>query len=96
MADIQIHLAEYEIANKTPYQCYSVELPIRIDQQTLDGLFCLIHYLDGVQKHGDKGTIIGHFELIMFLRSLRNTITQKESEYQSTKKESENANTKIG
>jgi hypothetical protein len=47
-----------------------IEFRMWTDQQTVDGLNALIHWLKGYERKGE-GRVPGHFDLIMHYRSIR-------------------------
>jgi hypothetical protein len=69
------HLAELAMYKHKPggYAEPSVTVPICVTQSALDGLNTLIRLLEGYQL-AKSGQIPGHFELIMFYRTLTGSI----------------------
>ena len=50
-----------------------------IDQQYIDGIVALMHWLNGFEA-GGHGQIPGHFELVMMWRILRDAIREQVNE----------------
>ena len=72
--DLPIHLRSYQnICVPKQHTEDSVIVPIWITQSSLDGLCMAIKYMDGLRDSG-KGTSPGHFELVMFYRTLAECI----------------------
>lgn len=78
MTDKPIHLADFAITQKEPNSEPSVTVPVWITQSSLDGLFELMRFLDGLSR-GSDGIIPGSFELTMFYRTLFAAIRNAES-----------------
>lgn len=78
--DRPFHLAELSMYVKQAHTEPSVTVPVWITQSTLDGLQALIRFHEGHLAAG-KGMVSGSHELIMFYRTLVDSIRKAEEKF---------------
>ena len=77
--DRPIHLAELTICHRDDHTEASVNVPVWITQSSLDGMLEVIKFLEGFRMGGNTGDIPGTFDLVMFYRTLKESIRNAET-----------------